>query len=133
MKAKRRIASALIVMAISLALLLIFVFLDLSIAGKEMLSITEVVDALLGHGTWANDIIVNGHNVPRIVFGIGICAGLAVTGGVMQAVFRNPLATPYILGLSSGASLGAALAIIFPISLIPMAITQPLAGSPEKR
>ncbi len=128
MKAKRGIASALIVMAISLALLLIFVFLDLSIAGKEMLSITEVVDALLGHGTWANDIIVNGHNVPRIVFGIGIGAGLAVTGGVMQAVFRNPLATPYILGLSSGASLGAALAIIFPIYLIPMAITQPLAA-----
>ncbi|MBO4763524.1 MAG: iron ABC transporter permease [Candidatus Methanomethylophilaceae archaeon] len=45
-------------------------------------------------------------------------AGLAVTGGVMQAVFRNPLATPYILGLSSGASLGAAVAILLSVTLL---------------
>jgi iron complex transport system permease protein len=52
-------------------------------------------------------------------------AALGVTGGVMQAVFRNPLASPYLLGLSSGASLGAAVAILFSIPMIPLAIAQP--------
>ena len=125
-EARHGTASALAAAAVSSALLLVFAVLDLSLAGKEMIPLGDVIDALLGRGTWANEIIVSGHNVPRIVFGIGVGAGLAVTGGVMQAVFRNPLATPYILGLSSGASLGAALAILFSVPLIPMAIAQPL-------
>ena len=44
----------------------------------------------------------------------------------MQAVFRNPLADPYILGLSSGASLGSAVAILFGVSFIPLSISQPV-------
>ena len=79
----------------------------------------------MGDGTWANDIIVNHRNAPRIIAAITIGAGLAVTGCVMQAVFRNPLATPYILGLSSGASLGSAFAIMLvPASM--MAFSQPI-------
>ncbi len=119
-------ASTLLTIAVSLVLLFIFILLDLSWAGNSSLSLGEVWDALTGNGTWANDIIVNKQNMPRIVFGIGVGAGLAVTGGVMQAVFRNPLATPYILGLSSGASLGAALAIMFSIPFIPLAVAQPI-------
>ena len=44
----------------------------------------------------------------------------------MQAVFRNPLASPYILGLSSGASVGAAVSMLFAIPLIPLAIVTPV-------
>lgn len=49
--------------------------------------------------------------LPHLVLSFLIGAGLAVTGAVMQAVMKNPLADPYLLGLSSGASLGAVLAI----------------------
>ncbi|MBP5203298.1 MAG: iron ABC transporter permease [Candidatus Methanomethylophilaceae archaeon] len=101
-----------------MALLVVFSLFDLSWAGGSSLSLKEVWDAIWGHGTWASDIIVNGQNMPRIATGICVGAGLAVTGGVMQAVFRNPLATPYILGLSSGASLGAAVAILLSITLL---------------
>ncbi|MBR6037233.1 MAG: iron ABC transporter permease [Candidatus Methanomethylophilaceae archaeon] len=101
-----------------MALLVVFSLLDLSWAGGSSLSLKEVWDAIWGHGTWAADIIVNGQNMPRIATGICVGAGLAVTGGVMQAVFRNPLATPYILGLSSGASLGAAVAILLSVTLL---------------
>ena len=107
-------------------LLFVFFLLDLSWAGTRTLSIGEVLDALTGNGTWGTDIIVNHQNLPRVLFGIFVGAGLAVTGAVMQALFRNPLATPYILGLSSGASLGAALAILFSIPLIPMTVAQPV-------
>ena len=122
----KKAAATITTVVVSLVLLFIFMLLDLSWAGNSSLSLGEVWDALLGHGTWANNIIVNTQNLPRIVFGIGVGAGLAVTGGVMQAVFRNPLATPYILGLSSGASLGAALAIMFSIPFIPLSLTQPV-------
>lgn len=49
---------------------------------------------------------------PRIVLGIAVGMGLAVVGVVMQAIVKNPLADPYILGISSGASLGATLTIL---------------------
>ncbi|MHA2787585.1 FecCD family ABC transporter permease [Corynebacterium sp. S7] len=51
--------------------------------------------------------------VPRTILGIAVGAGLAVAGAVLQAVVRNMLADPYILGINSGASTGAALAILF--------------------
>ncbi|EEH63392.1 iron chelate uptake ABC transporter, FeCT family, permease protein [Gleimia coleocanis DSM 15436] len=50
---------------------------------------------------------------PRIVLGLLVGAALAVAGAVMQAVFSNPLAEPGIIGVSSGASVGAALAFVF--------------------
>ena len=50
--------------------------------------------------------------LPRIVLSVLVGALLSVCGGVYQSVFRNPLTDPYVLGISSGASLGAAIAII---------------------
>ncbi len=49
---------------------------------------------------------------PRAVMGFAVGAGLALVGVVMQAMVQNPLADPYILGISSGASLGATFAIL---------------------
>lgn len=120
----RKLLIALTIVSL-VAILLFAVVLDLSYA-KQMLSLGEVWDVLIGDGTWANDIIVKNVNGPRVTIGVFIGAGLAITGGVMQAVFRNPLASPYILGLSSGASFGAALSIVFGIAVIPAAIVQPI-------
>ncbi len=50
--------------------------------------------------------------LPRIVLSVLVGAVLSVCGGVYQSVFRNPLTDPYVLGISSGASLGAAIAIL---------------------
>ena len=123
--AGRRITRIGLTAIILIAVTLVFVLLDLAWAGIRILSLGEVWSALMGDGTWANDIIVNHRNAPRIIAAITIGAGLAVTGCVMQAVFRNPLATPYILGLSSGASLGSAFAIMLvPASM--MAFSQPI-------
>lgn len=118
-----RIVVCLIVLA---ALLFTFMMMDLSWAGSRSLSFWEVWDALTGNGTWGTDIIVNGQNLPRIAIGVFVGAGLAVTGAVMQAVFRNPLADPYILGLSSGASLGSTLAILVGVAYVPLSVSQPL-------
>ena len=55
---------------------------------------------------------------PRVIMSLLVGAALAVAGGVMQAVFGNPLAEPGVVGVSSGAALGAATAITFGLSFL---------------
>lgn len=66
------------------------------------------------HLTWDSitDAIVWQNRMPRIVAGLGVGAILGVAGVTLQAVVRNPLAEPYVLGVSAGASTGAAAAIV---------------------
>jgi ABC-type Fe3+-siderophore transport system, permease component len=108
-----------------LSLLAIVILLDLAWAPRH-LSLGEVWAVITGKGTWGNNTIVLNFNLPRVIMGLIVGAGLAVSGAVMQALFRNPMASPYILGLSSGASLGAAIGMLFVVSFIPAAIISPL-------
>ncbi|MBH1937703.1 iron ABC transporter permease [Streptomyces sp. AV19] len=65
----------------------------------------------------ARETIVLDVRAPRVLLGAVTGAGLAVVGTAMQALVRNPLAEPYLLGVSSGASLGAVMVIVFGVSL----------------
>ncbi|GAA4705430.1 iron chelate uptake ABC transporter family permease subunit [Promicromonospora umidemergens] len=56
--------------------------------------------------------------MPRILTAAAVGAGLALCGAVMQSLTRNPLADPYLLGLSSGASLGAVLVLLAGVPLL---------------
>ncbi|MDO5344902.1 MAG: iron ABC transporter permease [Lachnospiraceae bacterium] len=70
-------------------------------------------------GVWDNasyQIIWN-IRLPRVLFGVCCGAGLSICGAAMQALVLNPVAEPYILGVSSGASAGAAFALLVPIPL----------------
>jgi iron complex transport system permease protein len=60
----------------------------------------------------AADAIVWDLRLPRVLTGAAVGAGLGVCGAVMQGLTRNPLADPYLLGLSSGAALGAVLVLL---------------------
>jgi iron complex transport system permease protein len=59
------------------------------------------------------DVIIFSLRLPRIAMAIGVGAALAVAGAAFQALLRNPLADPYVLGVSGGAALGSIIAIIF--------------------
>lgn len=61
----------------------------------------------------AEEAIIWSVRIPRVLLGAGVGAGLALTGAALQAMVRNMLADPYILGISGGASTGAAAAILF--------------------
>ena len=56
--------------------------------------------------------------LPRLILAIGVGTGLSVCGVVMQAIVKNPLADPYVLGVSSGAYLGATLAMLLGLGTI---------------
>jgi iron complex transport system permease protein len=82
--------------------------------------------ARLGIGTTPltaiEDAIVVDLRVPRVLAACAVGAGLAIVGVVMQALVRNPLADPYLLGVSSGASVGAVLVLIAGLGvLLPVA------------
>lgn len=66
--------------------------------------------AVYGSGSMSD--IVWFVRLPRLVLAIAIGCSLSIAGVVMQAIVKNPLADPYVLGISSGASLGATLAIL---------------------
>ena len=65
---------------------------------------------VLASGTRAHQIVV-GYRLPRVLMGAVAGAGLAAVGAALQSVLRNPLADPFILGVSGGAALGATMAI----------------------
>ncbi|WP_338748875.1 FecCD family ABC transporter permease [Janibacter alittae] len=69
----------------------------------------------VGEQTWSvpRDAIVWDVRMPRALLAIGVGAGLSVCGAALQAMVRNVLADPYLLGVNSGASSGAAAAILF--------------------
>lgn len=80
--------------------------------GAAGLSLREVVDALLGGGDEAARAIVVQLRLPRAALAALVGAALALSGAVFQALLRNPLAEPYVLGVSGGAAVGAVSAVV---------------------
>ncbi|MFC2081619.1 FecCD family ABC transporter permease [Candidatus Bipolaricaulota bacterium] len=74
-------------------------------------------------------IIITKIRVPRVLLGLLVGSALAVSGTAMQGLFRNPLASPYVLGIASGASAGAALAILFASSTVLLLPAGAFAGA----
>jgi iron complex transport system permease protein len=95
-----------------MALLLCFV-INISL-GSVSIPFKDTLSAILG-GELSNDswkYIVWNYRIPKAFTAILVGSGLALSGLLMQTLFRNPLAGPFVLGISSGASLGAALLIM---------------------
>lgn len=79
--------------------------------GSVELTPTEILAALTGEGDPKNRTIVLELRAPRAALAILVGGGLALAGAVFQALLRNPLAEPYILGISGGAATGAVLVL----------------------
>ncbi|MCJ7517880.1 MAG: iron chelate uptake ABC transporter family permease subunit, partial [Methanomassiliicoccales archaeon] len=84
-----------------------------NISFGEILTILFGGDASISHKT----IILN-IRLPRILLGGLVGASLAIAGAAMQGLFRNPMASPYVLGISSGAAFGASLSIVLGFSIV---------------
>jgi iron complex transport system permease protein len=95
---------------LSIALLVLVIGL---IAGPAHLPVSAVWDGLFAGDNATAAVIVRDLRLPRVLLAFLVGGSLAVTGAALQALVRNPLADPYLLGLSGGAGLGAVAAIIF--------------------
>jgi len=127
----------LVLTGIGLFVLLVFSILAAIFVGDESVSISAVSEVLRhhlipGHSTSVSatvDLIVWELRMPRVLLAMVVGGGLSIVGVAMQALVRNPLAEPYILGISSGASAGASLFFLgFLPPLLSRTLSLPLAA-----
>mgnify|MGYP003681878715 FL=1 len=96
---------------LTIALLLCFI-VNISL-GSISIPLKSIFGSLFGtieNTTW--QIIITDFRLPKALTAILVGSGLGISGLLMQTLFRNPLAGPFVLGISSGASLGVALVIL---------------------
>jgi iron complex transport system permease protein len=79
--------------------------------GARSIPLGDVIDALLHGGGSQDAVIVNSIRVPRTLLGVVVGAALGVAGALMQALTRNPLADPGLLGVNAGASAAVVIAL----------------------
>ena len=82
------------------------------ILGAARLPLGTVIDTLLGGGDQTSRSIVLGLRLPRAALAGMVGGGLGLAGATFQALLRNPLAEPYVLGVSGGAAVGAVAAVV---------------------
>ena len=118
-----------ILFSILLLTLLLTLLLNISF-GQVAIPLKEVFKSLLGShaskDTW--EYIIFNFRLPKAITAILVGVGLSISGLLMQTLFRNPLAGPYVLGLSSGSSLGVAF-VILGASLLPTFLSEILLSS----
>ena len=105
---------------LGLAAALLFAFIISLASGRYMVPLRHVADILLARlvplapsWTATESIVVETVRLPRVLVAGFAGAGLALCGGVLQGIFRNPLVGPQTIGAASGAALGGAIAILF--------------------
>lgn len=110
------IAGLIILLIFSVILSVSFGSLKINPSVSYSIILNKLFGLSLGDATEVNNLST--YNViwlirmPRVLLAIAVGAGLAICGTIMQATVQNPLAEPYILGISSGASLGATFSIM---------------------
>jgi iron complex transport system permease protein len=111
-----------IVLSVLLLVLLAIVSLYMGVYVFEKHSITDVFKGVInndGSIGAAERFVLIDLRLPRIVMGILIGSALSVSGTCLQGMFRNPLATPDLIGITAGASLFAAIAIVLGVHIKP--------------
>jgi iron complex transport system permease protein len=112
----------------STALLLLAVAMLLSLAvGRIWLPPTALIDGLLMPRPNLGGLILTELRLPRMLLGLMVGATLGLSGAVLQGLLRNPLAEPGLLGVSTGASLGAVIAIYFGLAAV-FPLATPILG-----
>ena len=107
--------------------LVLFFIIDIMF-GSTRLDASDILRSLFGHGTAHGEIIVMQFRLPKAVTAIIAGAAMSVSGLLMQTFFRNPLAGPDVLGVSSGAGLGVALMILTLSPVFQFSSLNPLHG-----
>lgn len=98
---------------ILLSLLLVILFVASLLLGSVSLQVKEVLGVILGQEVDPQTrILVTHFRLPKAITALVVGAALSASGLQMQTLFRNPLAGPYVLGISSGASLGVSLFLL---------------------
>jgi len=126
---RKKVITLSILLTILLGFVILFSIMVGSVKVRPLRSITILLQSILGlkgAGTETERAIILSLRLPRALLAGLVGAGLSVSGAIFQALLRNPLADPYILGVSSGAAVGAIIAILMGLSSLSIGL--PLAS-----
>ncbi len=94
-----------------IVLLLISVMISLS-SGEVKISWTQIPE-ILSNKNGIEFTVLSKIRIPRLILAVSVGGALSLSGAILQGIYRNPLVEPYTLGISGGAALGIAVAIVF--------------------
>jgi iron complex transport system permease protein len=126
-KIQKKYYQWLLILAGLLILLVSAILLSLSV-GEMNLGFTDVFNVLNNDRESMEYTILSRIRLPRILLGIAVGGSLSLSGVLLQGVYRNPLVEPYTLGISGGASLGVAFAIVFGLKISLGSLVLPASG-----
>lgn len=110
-------------MLVFLLLAAVAIFVTSLLVGAYRLSPHEVIRALVGVSHGKQEILIWNIRLPRTVASLVVGAGLSLSGLALQALLRNPLASPSTLGISQGAAFGAAVSVVvFKLKYLSIAV-----------
>jgi iron complex transport system permease protein len=112
-------------LAALIVLLILSILLSLS-SGEVSISWSEL-GAILADETSLEYTVLMKIRIPRLMLAMAVGGALSLSGAILQGIYRNPLVEPYTLGISGGAALGIAIAIVFGLNLLSF-LTLPLFG-----
>lgn len=120
----RRWTSSVLIFS-TLSVLIVFIAI---LFGSEALRPYDVIKTLIEtitghHDTGISQTILFQIRLPRILLAVVVGGSLAAAGGVFQAILKNPLADPYVLGISSGAALGVLISLFAQINITILGFT----------
>lgn len=113
-----KLSSLITKLVLLFSLMLVVIIISLSL-GSVNINTSEILNVFLGssQSPQISQIILK-IRLPRILYALFIGGGLSIAGAVFQAILMNPLAEPYILGISSGGTFGAVLSMVLGLTFI---------------
>ncbi|MEZ5104131.1 MAG: iron ABC transporter permease [Draconibacterium sp.] len=97
--------------AVLILLLVISILISLS-SGEVKISWSNIPE-ILSNKSGIEYTVLSKIRIPRLILAISVGGGLSLSGAILQGIYRNPLVEPYTLGISGGAALGVAIAVVF--------------------
>lgn len=94
-----------VIISVIVILLLLILALAALMIGSFSISPPEVIQTFLGKGTTLQEFTIYQIRLPRVILAIIVASALAVSGGILQGITRNPLSEPGIIGINAGAAL----------------------------
>ena len=116
-----------LIFMVGLILLTVVAFLVALSTGELQIALQDI-PGILRSGEGVDYTVLHQVRLPRIILGFAVGGGLSLAGAILQGIYRNPLVEPYTLGISGGAALGVALAIVFALPMTIGPAILPVAG-----
>ena len=112
-------------LAILFVLLVVSIVISLS-SGEVKISLSQLPEVFSDKNSIGYTVLSK-IRIPRLLLAIGVGGALSLSGAILQGIYRNPLVEPYTLGISGGAALGVAIAIVFSLNTLSF-LTLPAFG-----